>query len=81
MVEKPLILRHPKEQPQTSFALGVCYYGSGVVEGRGMPGVYISHSTSPWELAQVYVLARETEVIKGLASQGILLEIQVLVMG
>ena len=26
-----------------------------------MPGVYISHSVSPWELAQVYVLARETE--------------------
>jgi hypothetical protein len=26
-----------------------------------MPSVYISHSVSPWELAQVYVLARETE--------------------
>jgi|SRR5918996_833925 hypothetical protein len=25
-----------------------------------MPGVYISHSVSPWELAQVYVLAKET---------------------
>jgi len=26
-----------------------------------MPGVYISHNVSPWELAQVYVLAQETE--------------------
>ena len=26
-----------------------------------MSTVYISHSVSPWELAQVYVLARETE--------------------
>jgi len=26
-----------------------------------MPSVYLSHSVSPWELAQVYVLARETE--------------------
>lgn len=26
-----------------------------------MPSVYLSHSVSPWELAQVSVLARETE--------------------
>jgi hypothetical protein len=26
-----------------------------------MPGVYISHSVNPWELAQVYTLAQETE--------------------
>jgi hypothetical protein len=30
-------------------------------EDHGMPDVYISHTVSPWELAQVYVLARETE--------------------